>query len=78
MGIRFLHTLIFVCPNCAQTIEVSQVRAEMNLETLDRLLIDLTCERCHKTHKRFGITAMKHLAMPCSEKPDVEQPSHTA
>lgn len=56
---RYVHTLLFSCPQCKLPIAVSDVREEGNVEAIEGLLT-LRCSQCGEFSSILAATAKQH------------------
>ena len=60
MAARYVHVLLFVCPECNLPVAISRVSAEKNLESVDAERLHITCSYCDKSLNVSIATAKKH------------------
>lgn len=58
--IRYVHTLVFLCPQCAEPVAVAEVRAEQNLENADATMYRARCVHCDHEFDILGVMAKVH------------------
>jgi hypothetical protein len=57
---RYIHVLLFVCPDCNLPISISRVSNEKNLETVDAERLHITCSYCDRSSDVTSVTAKRH------------------
>ena len=60
MATRYVHILLFVCPECNFPVAISHVSNEKNLEGVDAERLDLTCSYCKASFNATIVTAKRH------------------
>ncbi len=60
MATRFVHTLLFACPECNLPVAISRVSNEKNLEGVDAEQLQLRCSYCEKVSDATAVTAKRH------------------
>ena len=60
MATRFVHVLLFVCPDCNLPVAISRVSSEKNLETVDAERLHIACSYCEKSSDVTVVTAKRH------------------
>jgi hypothetical protein len=60
MTIRFVHTLLFACPDCNLPVAINRVTEERSLETVDAERLCITCSYCEKSSDVIAVTAKRH------------------
>jgi hypothetical protein len=58
--VRYVHILLFACPDCNLPISISRFSNEKNLETVDAEQLDITCSYCEKSSNVTAVTAKRH------------------
>jgi hypothetical protein len=67
---KYVHTLLFVCPNCQFPIAITRVSEHRNLEGIDRESLRISCSYCcGLSFDVVAIQAKKHYVLdwPISE-----------
>jgi len=57
---RYVHTLLFICPECAASVSISEVRPEKNPENVDAKTHRMLCGHCNEIHEVLGVMAKAH------------------
>ncbi|MGC2767582.1 MAG: hypothetical protein WB607_18890, partial [Candidatus Acidiferrum sp.] len=57
---RYIHILLFVCPDCNLPVSISRVSNEKNLETVDAERLHITCSYCDRSSDVTAVTAKRH------------------
>jgi uncharacterized protein YlaI len=57
---RYVHVLLFMCPECSLPVAISRVSKEKTLEMIDAERLHITCSYCDKSHNVTARTARKH------------------
>jgi uncharacterized protein YbaR (Trm112 family) len=57
---RYIHTLVFVCPNCERPITIYRAREEQNTEMLAAQTFHISCEQCNNPFEVIGGLAKAH------------------
>jgi hypothetical protein len=57
---RYIHVLLFVCPDCNLPVSISRVSNEKNLETVDAERLHITCSYCDSSADVTAVTAKRH------------------
>ncbi|MGB7729348.1 MAG: hypothetical protein WBL50_15055 [Candidatus Acidiferrum sp.] len=57
---RFVHTLLFVCPECSSPVAISRVTKEKNFELVDAERLSIKCSFCEKSSDVIAVTAKRH------------------
>jgi hypothetical protein len=57
---RYVHTLVFICPECAAPVAISEVRPEKNPENVDAKTYRIVCVNCENTSELIGVMAKGH------------------
>lgn len=60
MADRFVHTLLFACPECNLPVAISRISKEKNLEGVDAEKLHIRCSYCEKVSDITAVTAKKH------------------
>jgi len=60
MTARFVHTLVFACPDCDLPIAISRVSKENNLENINAEVLRLKCSYCEKASSVRAVYAKRH------------------
>jgi aspartate carbamoyltransferase regulatory subunit len=60
MATRFVHVLLFSCPDCNLPVSISRISNEKNLETVDAEHLHIRCSYCDKISDVAAITAKRH------------------
>jgi hypothetical protein len=60
MADRYVHVLLFVCPECGLPVVISRVSAEKNSEDVDAQRLHITCSYCDPSFNVTAVTAKKH------------------
>jgi hypothetical protein len=60
MATRFVHTLLFACPDCNLPVAISRVSNAKNLETVDAERPQIKCSYCDKLSDVIAVTAKRH------------------
>jgi hypothetical protein len=63
MATRFVHVLLFVCPDCNLPVAISRVSSERNLETVDAVdaeRLHIACGYCDRSSDVTAVTAKRH------------------
>ncbi|MGB7729347.1 MAG: hypothetical protein WBL50_15050 [Candidatus Acidiferrum sp.] len=63
MATRFVHTLLFVCPECNLPVAISRVSEEKNFEGVDAEQLQLRCSYCEKVSDTTAVTAKRHYVV---------------
>jgi hypothetical protein len=63
---RFVHVLLFACPQCAKPMASTQAVMERNLEKVDENSYRCEC-RCGWSGVMSGLSARKHWVEPWDE-----------
>ena len=71
MSLRFVHTLLFLCPRCKCPIAITRIRDEGNVEAVDSEQIQIACGYCESSSVVLGANAKRHYI---SEWPFQEWP----
>lgn len=57
---RYVHTLLFQCPDCDSPIAISCIHEGRNLEDTDSKSIRIFCTSCYNSSTVIGLMAKKH------------------
>jgi hypothetical protein len=57
---RYIHTLLFSCPDCALPVAAGRLTHEKNMETIDASTFSLKCTYCEEEFKAIGLSAKQH------------------
>jgi hypothetical protein len=57
---RYVHTLLFRCPDCDSPIAISCVNEGRNLEATDGESLRIFCTSCYNSSYVIGLMAKKH------------------
>jgi hypothetical protein len=57
---RFVHILLFACPDCNLPVSTSRVSNERNLETVDAEHLCIACGYCEKSSDVIAFVAKRH------------------
>ncbi len=57
---RYVHVLLFACPDCNLPVSISRVSNEKNLETVDAERLRIECSYCDKSCDVTAVTAKRH------------------
>jgi hypothetical protein len=60
MANRFVHVLLFICPDCNLPVAISRVSSERNFETVDGEQLHITCSYCDKSSYVTAVMAKRH------------------
>jgi hypothetical protein len=60
MAARFVHTLLFACPECNLPVAISRVSKEKNFEGVDAENLRIRCSYCETVSDTTAVTAKKH------------------
>jgi hypothetical protein len=61
---KYVHTLLFVCPNCQFPIAITRVSEHRNLEGIDRESLRISCSYCcGLSFDVVAIQAKKHYVL---------------
>jgi hypothetical protein len=60
MAARYVHVLLFVCPECNLPVAISRVSTEKNLEGVDAEMLHITCSYCEASFNAIIVTALRH------------------
>jgi hypothetical protein len=71
MSGRYVHVLLFACPNCEGPIAISRVSDQRNLELIDEARLMLRCVHCEKACEAIAVTAKRHYVddWPLEDRP---------
>lgn len=58
--VRYVHVLLFVCPDCNLPVSISRVSNEKNLETVDAEHFRMACGYCEKSSELTAVEAKRH------------------
>jgi aspartate carbamoyltransferase regulatory subunit len=58
--VRYVHILLFACPDCSLPISISRVSNEKNFETVDTEHLHITCSYCEKSSDVTALAAKRH------------------
>jgi aspartate carbamoyltransferase regulatory subunit len=58
--VRYVHILLFACPDCNLPVSISRVSNEKNLETVDAERLHIKCSYCEKPSDVTVVTAKRH------------------
>lgn len=61
MSARYVHVLLFVCPECNLPVAISRVSNEKNLEGVDAERLEITCSYCKASSTVTTVTAKRHF-----------------
>jgi uncharacterized protein YlaI len=65
---RFVHTLLFVCPECGSPVAISRVTQGKDLELVDAERLQIKCSFCDKSSDAIGVAAKRHYLDEWPEK----------
>jgi hypothetical protein len=68
-GIRTVHVLLFICPDCNLPVAISRVSNERSLETVDAERFHITCSYCEKSSDVTAVTAKRHYVEDWTQVP---------
>ena len=57
---RFVHTLLFVCPECSSPVAISRVTQGRDLEIVDEERLRIKCSLCTTSFDVIAVTAKRH------------------
>ena len=57
---EYVHTLLFMCPECGAPVAISEVRPEKNPEDVDAKMHRVLCAHCDMGHEICGVMAKTH------------------
>lgn len=57
---RYVHILLFACPDCDLPVSISRVSKEKNLETVDAEPLQIKCSYCDKSSHLTAVLAKRH------------------
>ena len=57
---RYVHTLLFDCPQCKFPIAISLIKEQQNLEEIDAETLFIMCSHCQHAFSTLAITAKRH------------------
>jgi endogenous inhibitor of DNA gyrase (YacG/DUF329 family) len=57
---RFVHTLLFACPECGSPVAINRVTNEKKLEIVDAERLRIKCSFCNKSSDVIAVTAKRH------------------
>jgi hypothetical protein len=57
---KYVHTLLFQCPDCDLPIAISRVTEARNLEEIDAEPLRIFCTSCYNPSNVIAIMAKKH------------------
>jgi uncharacterized protein YlaI len=57
---QYVHTLLFVCPECKSPVAINRVTKEKNLEMVDAARLRIKCSFCGKSSDVIAVTAKRH------------------
>jgi hypothetical protein len=57
---RFVHLLLFQCPDCKLPVSAVRISVERNLEGIDAGTIEVDCSYCDTLSDVSAISAIKH------------------
>jgi aspartate carbamoyltransferase regulatory subunit len=60
MASRFVHTLLFACPECNLPVAISRISKEKNFEGVDAENLRIRCSYCEKVSDTTAVMARKH------------------
>ena len=60
MSDRYVHTLVFTCPNCEAALACSFINDSRNPEDVDAKLFSLRCDICGLLTDMLGAEAMRN------------------
>ncbi len=60
MAARFVHMLLFVCPECNLPVAISRVSKEKNLEGVDAEQLHIRCSYCERMSDTTAVMAKRH------------------
>ena len=58
---RYVHILLFMCPECNLPVAISRVSNEKTLEVIDAECLRITCSYCEAVSDVIAVTAKKHF-----------------
>jgi phage terminase large subunit GpA-like protein len=64
---HYVHTLLFLCPECDALATTSEVRPEKNPENAEAKAYRILCDHCNNTHEVLGVMAKAHWVNEWSE-----------
>ncbi len=56
---RYVHILLFVCPDCDHPIAISHVSEKRNFEDIDAESLRIFCSYCYNFSNLSAVTAKK-------------------
>jgi transcription elongation factor Elf1 len=60
MSARYVHTLLFACPDCNLPVAISHVSNRGNLEAIDAESLPVKCRYCGTSSQMIAATAKRH------------------
>jgi len=57
---KYVHLLLFGCPECSSPVANFRVRDEKNLEGVEAELVRIRCSYCDKSSDVIAVTAKRH------------------
>ena len=60
MATRFVHTLLFACPECNLPVAISRVSKEKNFEGVDAENLRIRCSHCERMSDTTAVMTKKH------------------
>jgi aspartate carbamoyltransferase regulatory subunit len=57
---RYVHTLLFSCPDCNLPVAITRVTNERNLEQVDAQKLEIHCSYCERGFGALSADARKH------------------
>jgi len=57
---RYVHILLFVCPDCDHPIAISHISEKRNFEDIDAESLRIFCSYCYNFSNVTAVTAKKH------------------
>jgi hypothetical protein len=60
MSTRFVHTLLFACPECDLPLAITRLTDERNLERVDGQMRQVQCTFCGNNFTASSVNARKH------------------
>ncbi len=58
---RYVHILLFICPDCNLPVAISRVSKKKTLEVVDAECLHITCSYCGKSSDVIAVTARRHF-----------------
>jgi transcription elongation factor Elf1 len=58
---KYVHMLLFACPECNLPVAISRVSNEKNLEKIDSEFLHIICSYCGKSSDVTAVAAKAHF-----------------